>query len=224
MHLQGNLLDLLVVFIAGVLVSFTPCVYPVMPLTVSCIAGANVRGSRLRSFILSLIFVLGMALTYCTLAMVAALTGKIFGQFQNQPFMYGIIAGLLCIFSLVMFDVIKLPQLGFHVQVNKDRPRTMMSVFLLGAASGLVVGPCTAPVLGTLLIYISTKANLFYGTLLMFLFSYGVGFSLILVGTFSGMISTLPRSGVWMVRIKQVCGLIILGIAVVFFLKALGIL
>lgn len=223
MNLTGSFLDVLAVFSAGVLVSFTPCVYPVMPLTASCIAGANASGSRWRGLLLSLVYVLGMALTYCVLALAAALTGKIFGQFQNQPIVYGIISGLFFFFALVMFDAVSLPYLGFNIQA-KQRPRNMTAVFLFGAASGLVVGPCTAAPLAALLMYIASRQNLLYGAFLMFVFAYGVGFSLILVGTFSGLLSALPKSGVWMLWMKRFCAMVILSAAVFFLLKAVGIL
>lgn len=223
MQLTGSLLDLFIVFGAGVLVSFTPCVYPIMPLTATCIAGANVNRSKLRGLALSLIFVLGMSITYSVLAIIASLTGKIFGQFQNQPFVQGIIAGLLLFFGLVMFDVFSLPHFGLKIQA-KVRPHNIWTVFLFGIVSGFVVGPCTAPALGALLMYIGSKQNLLYGILLIFLFSYGIGFSLILVGTFSGLLSSLPKSGVWMVWIKRVCGGVILIAAGYFLLLALGIL
>lgn len=222
MPLHGNLLDLFIVFGAGVMVSFTPCVYPVMPLTASCIAAANVNHSRLRGFVLSLVFVLGMAMMYSVLAVLASLTGKIFGHLQNQPLMYGVISGLLFFFALVMFDVFTLPYFGARIQ-SKVRPHNMGTVFLFGIVSGLVVGSCTAPALGALLAYIGTKQNLWYGILLMFSFSYGVGFSLILVGTFSGLLSSLPRSGSWMIWIKRICGGMILLAAGYFLLLALGV-
>ncbi|HSV43703.1 MAG TPA: cytochrome c biogenesis protein CcdA [Candidatus Bathyarchaeia archaeon] len=221
MQLTGGPLDFVAVFIAGVLVSFTPCVYPVMPLTAGCIAAVNVGGSRLKGFLLSLIFVLGLAVTYCCLAVVAALTGGVFGQLQNQPIMYGLIAVVFFVFSLIMFDVIPLPLFhsGFQPKV---RPRNAWAVFLFGVTSGLVVGPCTAPVLGTLLVYIGSQRNIVHGISLMFFFSYGVGFSLMLVGTFSGMLSLLPKSGRWMVWLKRGCAALILGAAGIFALKALG--
>ncbi len=222
MSLTGNFLDIFIVFGAGVLVSFTPCVYPVMPLTASCIAGANVNGSRLKGFVLSLIFVLGLALTYSVLAVIAALTGKIFGTFQTQPLMYAVISGLLVFFALVMFDVFSFSYFGAGIQA-KARPHNIWTVLLFGAVSGLAVGPCTAPVLGTLLVYIGSKQNILYGIFLTFLFSYGVGSSLILIGTFSGFLSVLPKSGAWFIGIKRICGVIILIGAIGFFLLFLGV-
>jgi len=96
----------------------------------------------------------------------------------------------------------------------------MGTVVLFGMASGFVIGPCTAPILGTLLLYVASKQNILHGVSLMFVFSYGVGASLILVGTFSGLVSNIPKSGVWLLRIKQFCGLILLIAAQFFLVKA----
>ncbi len=218
MTLSGTLLDYVIVFWAGVLVSFTPCVYPVMPLTASFIAGANVSGRRRSGFVLSLIYVLGLAISYCALAVIALATGKIFGQLQNTPVFYGVIGALLILFGLVMLEVVRIPYIG--VQLKQSRPKSVGAVLLFGMTSGLIVGPCTAPVLATLLTYIASKQNLFYGMSLLFVFSYGVGASLILVGTFSGLLTLLPKSGQWLVRIKQISGGVLIAAGLYFFYKA----
>jgi len=219
MELQGNFLDYFIVFWAGVLVSFTPCVYPVMPLTASFIAGVNTKGTKLMGFIISLIYVFGLALTYCAVAVFAALTGKMFGQIQNSPIVFITVSNILIFFSLVMFDVIPIPNFGLNIH-NKIKTKNIWTVILFGMASGLVVGACTAPILGTLLLYISSKQNILHGVSLMFVFSYGVGASLILVGTFSGILGNLPKSGIWTLRIKQFCGLVLLIAAEYFLVKA----
>lgn len=219
MELQGNFFDYFIVFWAGVLVSFTPCVYPVMPLTASFIAGINTKGTKLMGFMISLIYVFGLALTYCAVAVFAALTGKIFGQIQNSPVIFIAVSNVLIFFGLVMFDVIPLPNFGLNVH-NKIKTKNIWTVVLFGMASGLVVGACTAPILGTLLLYISSKQNILHGVSLMFVFSYGVGASLILVGTFSGILGNLPKSGVWLVRVKQLCGLVLIIAAEYFLVKA----
>src|SRR3990167_6960018 len=159
MELQGNFLDYVIVFWAGVLVSFTPCVYPVMPITASFIAGVNTRGTKLMGFLISLIYVLGLAVTYSGFAIFAALTGKFFGQLQNNPVIYLVAANVLIFFALALFDVIHLPSIGLNVQ-NKIRPKNLWAIFLFGMASGLIVGPCTAPILGSLLVYIASKQNI----------------------------------------------------------------
>ncbi len=116
MRLSGGFLDYFIVYWAGVLVSFTPCVYPVLPLTAGFIAGINTEGRRWTGFIISLIYVFGLALMYCSLAVFAALTGKMFGQIQNNPVLFVIVANVLIFFALTMLDVIRLPSLGVSVQ------------------------------------------------------------------------------------------------------------
>src|SRR3989338_5096508 len=219
MELQGNFLDYVIVFWAGVLVSFTPCVYPVMPITASFIAGFNTSGTKLMGFLIALIYVLGLAVTYCALAVFAAMSGKIFGQAQNSPVVLILAANILLFFALAMSDLVPLPAFGAKVH-DKIAHKNLWTVILFGAASGLVVGSCTAPVLGTLLLYIASKQNIVHGASLMFVFSYGVGASLILVGTFSGILGNLPKSGVWLVRVKQFCGLVLIIAAEYFLIKA----
>jgi len=222
MQLQGNFFDFFIVYWAGVLVSFTPCLYPVIPITASFIGGINVHGSKLYGFMISLVYVLGMAIMYCALAVFAALTGKIFGQFQNNPWIFLTVANIILFFALVMLDFVRLPAFGARIH-DKIEHKNLWTVLLFGIAAGLVVGPCTAPILGTLLLYIGSKQNVLHGTSLMFVFSYGVGTSLILVGTFSGLVASLPKSGKWMVRVKQFCG-VILVIAAEYFLVKAGML
>jgi len=219
MQLSGNIFDYFIVFWGGVLVSLTPCVYPVIPLTAGFIAGINTKGTKLMGFLISLVYVFGMALTYCAMAVFAALTGKIFGQLQNHPAVLILVGCLLAFFSLVMFGVVSIPAIGisFH---DKIKTKNIWTVLLFGMASGLVVGPCTAPVLGTLLVYIGKKQNLWHGISLMFTFAYGVGASLIVVGTFSAILARLPKSGRWLLRIKQFCGLILACAALLFFYKS----
>lgn len=223
MVLSGNLSDYFVVFGAGILVSFSPCVYPLMPITAGFIAGANVQGTRLMSFISSLVYVLGIAITYSMLGILAVATGRLFGHLYTNPFVFLLVACVLAFFGFVMMGWVSFPVLGNHLQ-NKIRPRSLWTVFLFGAVSGLVVGPCTAPILGTLLLYVSSKQNWVHAVSLLFVFSYGVGFSLILVGIFSGLLVKLPRSGKWLLIVKQVSALILFMAAIYFLFKALSLL
>lgn len=219
---QNYLLNYFIVFLSGVLVSFTPCVYPVMPLTAGFIGGINTQGSRSHGFVISLIYVFGIAITYCALAVIAALTGKIFGQIQNSTYVYLIVANVLIFFALVMFDVIPLGNLGVSLN-HKVKAKNIGTIILFGIAAGLIVGPCTAPILGTLLLYVASKQNIIYGVSLLFVFSYGVGFSLILIGTFSGLLARMPKSGKWLIRVKQLCGIILLIAGEYYLYKAGGL-
>lgn len=221
MNISGTFLDYLVVFLGGVAVSFTPCVYPVMPMTASFIGGMNTKGSKLLGFLISLVYVFGMSLTYSAFAIFAALSGKIFGQIQNNPVIYIVVANIVLFFALVMLDVVQLPTFGANsFGQKKVRPQNLFAVLLFGMSAGLIIGPCTAPALATLLVYIASKQNLVHGVLLMFVFSYGVGTSLILIGTFSGILSNLPKSGKWLVWIKRLCALVLIVIAEYFLIKA----
>lgn len=217
MHLTGSFVDFFVVFFSGVLVSFTPCLYPVLPITSAIIAGANTSGTRWGGFFLSLVYVLGLAVSYSMFAVAAVLTGSLFGALQQTPLFLFAVASLLLFFSLVMFDVIQMPSIA-PISLTKRRG-SVLSVFLIGMASGVVVSPCTAPVLGALLLHVSSGKNMAYAVSLLFVFAYGAGASLILAGTFSGFLSSLPRSGIWMNRVKKGIGFMLLILAEWYFVK-----
>ncbi len=218
MSITGNILDFVGVFFAGVLVSLTPCVYPLIPVTTAAIAGANVSGTRRAAFLLSLLYVFGLAISYAGLAFFAAITGKIFGVLQNSPWFSLAIAGVFLFFALAMIDLIPLPTLKLF---STARSRSPWAVLAMGLASGFVVGPCTAPVLGSLLVYVASRQNVFYGASLLFVFAWGVGSLLILIGTFGGVIASWPRSGAWMLWIKRVCGLVLLVFAGYYLWRAI---
>lgn len=216
---QVSFFDYISAFAGGVLVSFSPCVYPLVPVILGFI---GVRGSagRLRGFYLSLVYVLGLAVTYSILGLIAALTGKLFGQISTHPLSFLIVGNVCIIAGLSFLDVLSLNFAGVHLQNKVKRTGTYFSVFLLGLASGLVVGPCTAPALGVILNYVAIKQNLIYGASLLFVFAYGVGFLLILTGTFSSLLLNLPKSGDWLMRIKKACGFILIAIGEYFLIKA----
>ncbi len=219
MSLQGNSLGFIGAFLGGVLVSFSPCVYPLVPITLGFI-GVKAGSSRLRGLILSLIYVLGLAVTYSILGLIASLTGRLFGQISTHPVSFLIIGNACIIAGLSFFDIININFAGIRLQ-NKIKMRgDVLSVFLLGLASGLVAGPCTTPALGTILLYATTKQNIFYGASLLFVFAYGMGFLLILAGTFSAVFINLSRSGIWLARLKKLSGFILLGIGEYFLIKA----
>ena len=220
MVITGNILDFAGVFSAGVLVSLTPCVYPLIPVTTAAIAGANVSGTRLGAFLLSLLYVLGLAIAYAGLAVFAAMTGKVFGSIQSTPVFSFIIAAIFLFFALAMIDVIPFPTLRIWAP---GKPRSPWTVLVMGIASGFAVGPCTAPALGSLLVYVASRQNIFYGASLLFVFACGVGGTLILAGTLGGVIASWPRSGVWMAWIKRFAGLVLFVFAGYYVLRGLNI-
>ena len=217
------LLAFVVVFTAGVLVSFTPCVYPVIPLTLGFI-GAKSAGSKWKGFTLSLVYVLGMAVTYAVLGAIASLSGKLFGNVGSSPVSYFIVANVCLFLGLSMLGVFNLPQISFARTNTVKKPEGYLGAFIIGLISGLIVGPCTAPVLATILVYVASKQNVVYGFSLLFVFGYGVGFLMILLGTFTGLLSSLPKSGEWLERIKKLFGWVLIFAAEYFLIKMGGLL
>lgn len=222
---ESFLLAYLAVYLGGILVSFTPCIYPLIPITVAFI-GARGRGSRIRGLVLSAIYVLGMAVTYTLLGAFASLSGKLFGQIQTNPWTYFLVGNLCILMGLSMMGLfslhIRTPDFVTRVQLQKKIPG-MTGSFLVGAASGLIMGPCTAPALAVVLGYAATRQNLLFASSLMFVFAVGMGTLLILLGTFAGLLAGMPRSGRWMVRVSHVFGWILIGTGEYFLINA-GIL
>jgi thiol:disulfide interchange protein DsbD len=215
----------LAAYIGGLLVSFTPCIYPVMPVVIAYIGAQSARQSRVRSFSLSLAYVFGLSLTYAALGGASALTGQLFGKIQNSFLTSFLVANVCLLMGLAMLDVfslsIRIP--GFMARPEKGLwssgiPGSMM----IGATSGLLAGPCSAPVFSVLLAYVATRQNIFFGMSLLFVFAVGMGTLLVAVGSFAGLLAGLPRSGVWMVRIKQGCGWLLLATGEYFLIKAGG--
>lgn len=213
-------LALAAAFAGGVLASLTPCVYPMIPI-VSAYVGSRTVGerTRLRSFSLSLAYVVGMALVYAALGMTAALTGRLFGEISTSPLAHFLVANVIVLLGLNILEVVPLPQLP-SFNPSQEKRKGIFGALLVGAASGLVASPCTAPVMGVLLTWVGTRQNVFLGGSLLFAFSLGMGSLLILVGTFSGVLATLPKSGKWMVGVKKTLGLIMLALGEYFLIRA----
>ena len=221
LYLQGSiLLAFPAAYIGGVLVGFTPCTYPLIPVTIGLI-GARSSSSRLRGFLLSLFYVLGLSLVYTMLGVAAVLSGKLFGQMQTTPWTYFIMANLCILMGLSMLDVftisLPVPQKLAKFSGNK---KGFFGSFLVGATSGVVIGPCTAPALGALLGYVAIGNNLLIGMSLLFVFAFGMGTLLIIAGTFAGFIAALPQTGRWMTRINHIFGWILIGAGEYFLYTA----
>ena len=210
----SSLMVFVFVFIAGVVTSFTPCIYPMIPIIVGYIGGRKEK-SRLKSFTLSLSYVVGMAATYSALGAFAALTGQFFGQIQTHYVTNLIVGNIIILLGLSMLGVFTLPIPKFlsgPTGVRKKRDG-LFGALSLGFASGFVAAPCTAAVLAVLMTYVAKRQNIILGMSLLFSFALGMGFLLLLIGTFTGIMTALPKSGVWMERVQKAFGwfMIILG-------------
>jgi thioredoxin:protein disulfide reductase len=216
---QGSWLAFLLVFLGGVLTSFTPCVYPVIPMTITYIGGSS-KGNPLKGFILSLWFALGIALVYSTLGLLAAAGGGAFGQATQNPWVNGGIAVLIGAMGFSMAGLFDL-QLPSSVTSKVGGARTgFLGPLLMGAATGLIAAPCVGPVLVVLLTWVATTGSLFLGFWLLFTFALGLGLLFIVLGTFSGAISALPGAGAWMDTVKHFFAILLWGLAL-WFLRSL---
>ncbi|MHC4591998.1 MAG: protein-disulfide reductase DsbD family protein [Planctomycetota bacterium] len=205
-------LAVLVAFAGGVLASLTPCVYPVIPIIVGYV-GSSREKSRLRAFLLSLFYVIGMAITFAGLGAFAALSGRLFGQVQSSPVAHIIVGNIIILFGLSLLGVFTLPLPSFLAKRKASGRRGLLGAASMGLASGFVTAPCTAAVLGVLLTYVATRQNVIFGMITLFSFAMGMGVLLILIGTSAGLLAALPKSGRWMERVEKVMGwgMLILG-------------
>ncbi len=207
---SGLLLSLLLVFLAGMGASLTPCVFPMIPITMAIIGAKG--GGKAKGFALSATLVLGMAVTYTTLGVLAAKSGAAFGAFAQRPGFLIPVSLLFAVFSLSLFGAfeIALPA-GLAAKLQGDGSRKGFGgAFLMGLVLGPLSAPCVGPVIGAVLVAIAQQGDVWLGGLQLFVFALGMGVLFLVVGTFS---AALPRSGDWLTRFKQGMGLVVLGFA-----------
>jgi thiol:disulfide interchange protein DsbD len=215
---SGSLLRTLGVFgLAGLLLAFTPCVLPMVPILSSLIAGQTGVVSRSKGFSLALAYSLGMALVYAGFGVAAGLAGEGLAAALQNPWVLGGFALILSAMALSMFGFYDL-QMPSAIQSratewsNRFKGGSYAGVFLMGGVSALVVGPCVAAPLAGALVYISQTKDVVLGGLALFAMALGMSVPLLLVGLSAG--SLLPRAGAWMERVKQVFGMMLLGVAI----------
>jgi cytochrome c-type biogenesis protein len=207
-----------ILFIAGVLTSLAPCIYPMIPITAAIVGGSAVGDAprpRSRTVVLTLTYVLGLALAYASVGLFAGLTGTLFGSVSTNPWLYFAMANLLLIAALAMLDVlpVRVPTWLLTRASTAGKGGSLYGVFVMGAASGLVAAPCSAPVMAAVLTWVTATKSGALGFIYLFVFSLGMCTILVVVGLFSGTLARLPRAGDWMVWIKRVFALIMLGVA-----------
>ncbi|MBU1998627.1 MAG: sulfite exporter TauE/SafE family protein [Candidatus Omnitrophica bacterium] len=211
---SGSPLNYLQAFFGGVVLSFTPCVYPLIPIIAGYI-GIRSGGSHKKGLILSFIYVSGMAFSYSLLGLFAALTGKIFGTLSSHPVTLMIVGLFIVVFGLAMFNgFIFLPS---FIKSPDTKKKGNFSVFFLGFSSGFIISPCVSPALFSILTLLFTKKSIIYAMTLLVSFAYGMGLLLMLVGTFSAFLVNLPKSGKWMLYIERFCASIIMGMGIFVF-------
>lgn len=217
-----------ILFIAGVLTSLAPCIYPMIPITAAIVGGSAAGAApraRSRTVFLTFAYVLGLSLAYASLGLFAGLTGTLFGSVSTNPWLYFAMANLLIIAALAILDVIpvRVPAWLLTRAATAGEGGSLYGVFVMGAASGLVAAPCSAPVMAAVLTWVTATKSGVLGFIYLFVFSLGMCTLLVLVGLFSGTLARLPRAGAWMVWIKRLFALIMLGVAE-YYLVQMGLL
>jgi thiol:disulfide interchange protein DsbD len=214
---QGSVLAFAIAFGGGVLTSLTPCVYPLIPITVS-IFGARESSSRRHAAALSGLYVLGIAAMYSALGAGAALTGQVFGSAMRSPWVIGAVALLFVAMAASMLG-------AFEIRLPASLQRRLSTVgggghagaFGMGLVAGVIAAPCTGPVLAAALAFVATKGSVAFGLGIMFAYALGMGLLFFLIGAFS---LHLPKSGAWTETVKGVFGVALLAAAGVFLREA----
>ena len=203
-------IQLTLALLLGVLLSLTPCIYPMIPITVGMLQ-AQGSSSWIKNTLLSLSYTCGIATTFAILGLISAFTGQLFGSFMQSPFvLIPLIIFLLYLAgSMIGLYEMYVPRF-MQKQHEAKRDGSLLTAFTFGVASGTIASPCVSPGLLLLLTIVSSMQNLFAGFALLFAFGVGISMPLLLIGIFSGSMSMLPQAGMWMVTTKKVIGIFLL--------------
>lgn len=201
---EPSFLQLPLAFFWGFLSSFTPCVFPLIPVTLA-LFGIEKGQSRARSITLAFAYVFGIATTYTVLGMISAKSGVLFGSFLGNPWVILLIAAVLVLLSLFTLDVINLRFVSrLQNAAGRVGGQGLLGAYLMGAASGFVAAPCIGPALVVVLGVAAASQSVAWGAALLLSYSLGLGLIFLLLAAFSGLITKLPRSGHWLQGVKFV--------------------
>jgi thiol:disulfide interchange protein DsbD len=212
------------VFLAGVLTSLNPCIYPMIPITAAIVGGQTVGDAappRWRTLLLTMSYVTGLATVYSILGLVAGVTGTMFGTISTNPWLYFVMANVLVLSALAMFDVIpiRLPAALATRAATAGTGGRAGGAFIMGAVSGLVAAPCGAPVMAAILTWVGSQGSPALGFVYLLVFSFGMCTLLVAVGLSSGALARLPRAGSWMVWVKRFFGVLMLAVAEYYLIE-----
>ncbi len=217
---SGLLLGLIFVFLGGLALNLTPCVYPLIPITIGYFGGQS-EGSTKKLFMMGLMFLIGMSITYSVIGVVTSLTGAVFGSLLQNTFIIIFIALIFVLLSLSMFGVYEFKLPNSLVAKAGGAKGGLYGAFFMGLTMGIVAAPCIGPFVLGLVTYVAAKGDPLYGFLMFFVLSLGLGLPYLFLAIFSGKIKKLPRAGEWMDGVKHVFGFILLGMAIYFLVPVL---
>lgn len=218
---RGLFLAFVLIFVGGLALNLTPCVYPIIPITVSFFAGQS-EGRISKTFLLALTYVLGMSITYSVLGLLAATTRGLFGAALQNPFVIIFIAAILVGLATSMFGLweIRLPM--FLTRRTGTARQGFVGALFMGLTVGIVAAPCIGPFVLGLLTYAGELGNPLLGFFMFFTLAWGMGAPLLVLGTVSGSLTHLPRSGNWMIWVRKIFGFILIAMAIYFARHLIG--
>src|SRR2546423_1885983 len=225
---KGIVSILIGVFLAGLALNLTPCVYPIIPITVGFFVNQSASAGKprlSRTFTMASMYVVGMAITYSILGVIAAKSGGLFGAALQNPIVLIALAAVMLALSLSMFGVyeFRMPEaLNRFANTSTQSTSGSLGALMMGLTMGIVAAPCIGPFVLALLVEVGAKGSAAYGFLLFFVLALGLGVPYLVLGTFSGAIKALPRSGLWMVTVRKVFGLVLIGMALYFLMSLMG--
>lgn len=217
---KGIFVGLILVFLGGLALNLTPCVYPLIPITIGYFGGQS-EGKTSRLFLMGLLFVLGMAVTYSVVGVVTSLSGAVFGALLQNTIVILVIVAVFIVLSLSMFGVYEFKVPDALVAKAGGAKGGMYGAFFMGLTMGIVAAPCIGPFVIGLVTYVAAKGDPYFGFLMFFVLALGLGLPYLFLAIFSGKIKSLPRAGEWMEAVKHVFGFILLGMALYFLLPLL---
>ncbi len=210
----GLALQVVLVFLAGLGLNLTPCVYPLIPVTVGYFMAQRTT-SRAHTWLLAALYVLGMSVTYSTLGVVAALTGELFGAALQSPWVVAIIVAVLLALAASMFGAWELRVPGWAMALSGGRGGAG-GALVMGLVVGLVAAPCIGPFVLGLLTYVGQQGSVLLGFLLFFTLAMGLGLPYLFLAVFTGALDRIPNSGAWMLGVRQVFGVLLVALAAYF--------
>ncbi|MBU0474588.1 MAG: protein-disulfide reductase DsbD [Bacteroidetes bacterium] len=212
---SGLLLSILFVFLGGLALNLTPCVYPLIPITIGYFGGQS-EGKTSKLFVLGVLYVLGMALTYSVVGVVTAMSGAIFGTLLQNPIVIIVIAAIFVVLALSMFGLYEIKAPDSLITKAGGARTGIFGAFFMGLTMGIVAAPCIGPFVLGLVTYVAAKGDVFYGFIMFFFLAVGLGVPYLFLAIFSGRIKSLPRAGFWMEGVRNIFGFILIGMAIYF--------
>jgi len=219
---KGSLLTFLAIFLIGLALNLTPCVYPMLSVTIS-LFGSQSETKFVRVFFKALIYVLGIATMYSVLGVIAALGGGLFGSWLQSPWVLGTIAALLFALALSSFGLYQI-QMPYWLtsKLGGTTGTGFIAIYLSGLVVGIFAAPCVGPPVIAMLAFVAAKGSAAFGFWVFFTLALGLGFPYLILGTFSGLLKNIPRSGSWLVWVEHIFGVILIGAALFYFSLAVA--